>query len=137
MVRNRELAKAHRLPVYILNRSELKQQSLRKVDVAKWKSEPSVLDGLKKVYEVQGYEGIFKDEEGKLWDLRNKDMCPSRSNFMSKSIKEVSELLKKAYQTQLDVLKKEEPYDEAMQVTIINEISKKLEQLNKIYFSNK
>jgi hypothetical protein len=115
----------------------LKQQALRKVDIAKWKSEPSVVDGLKKVYEVQGYEGIFKDEEGKLWDLRNKDMCPSRSNFMAKSIKDVSELLKKAYQAQLDVLKKEEPYDEVVQVTIINEISKKLEQLNKIYFNNK
>ena len=85
---------------------------------------------------MQGFEGVFKDEDGKLWDLRNKELCPCKTNFMSKAIKDLTELLKKAYTNQMDVLKKEEPYDEVQQQSIVNDINKKLEQLNKIYFSN-
>ena len=45
----------------ICNIEKLKEKNLRRVDLSRFKSEPEVVDGLKKVYEQECYSGIFKD----------------------------------------------------------------------------
>ena len=40
---------------------KLKEKNLRRVDLSRFKSEPDIVDGLKKVYEQDCYSGILKD----------------------------------------------------------------------------
>jgi hypothetical protein len=37
--------------------------------------------GLRKVCEIENFRGIFRDTQGKNFDLRPKDICPSLNNF--------------------------------------------------------
>lgn len=60
----------------------LKDQKLRRVEVARWKLEPEEDDqGFKKVFELETFIGVFKDSQGQTYDLRPKDTCPSLNNF--------------------------------------------------------
>jgi hypothetical protein len=54
---------------------------LRRVEVKNWKLEPEEQDGLKKVFEIETYEGVFKDSQGNTYDLRPHETCPSLNNF--------------------------------------------------------
>lgn len=54
---------------------------MRRVEFSKFKSEPDLVDGKLKVYEIEGYSGKFKDASGKTYDLRPMESCPSISNF--------------------------------------------------------
>lgn len=60
--------------------------------------------GLKKVFEVDNYPGVFKDSKGVLYDLRPKETCPSVANFSKKEKSELQTLLMKAYEAQLQQL---------------------------------
>jgi len=52
------------------------------VDVITFKREPELNDaGLRKVYEVHGYKGVFRTAAGDTLDLRPKEGCPSYENM--------------------------------------------------------
>ena len=78
---------------------ELKKRKLRAVALGSFKVEPE-FDGqkLRKVYEVMHFPGVFKDSEGKVYDLRPQDTKPSLNNFLKYDIKTLQSLLLKAYQ---------------------------------------
>ena len=59
----------------------LKQNGLRRVDPKDWKREPEERDGLRKVIELESFTGYFKDSQGRNYDLRPKETCPSLNNF--------------------------------------------------------
>lgn len=63
-------------------RKSLAEHNLRRIEPSKFKTEVDVDGkGLKKVQEVECYPGIFKDTDGKAYDLRPLDSCPSLNNF--------------------------------------------------------
>jgi hypothetical protein len=86
--------------------AKLVEQGLRKVEGGqRFKQEPEVdQDGLKKVYEIDNYPGVFKDSKGQRYDLRPKETCPCTSNFAKKERLELQTLLMKAYEAQLQQL---------------------------------
>ena len=61
----------------------LREQGLRKVDNAKFKNEHEIDEAtkLKKVYQHDDFAGRFKDSEGKNYNLRPMETCPSLTNF--------------------------------------------------------
>ena len=59
---------------------------------------------MKKCIELKGFPLVFIDCDEKLYDLRNKDNCPSYNNLMKKEKKELCELNIKAVTKQLDCL---------------------------------
>lgn len=61
---------------------KLNEKNLRRVDLSRFKSEPDVVEGLKKVYEQDFYSGIFKDAYGNTFDLRPHELGPTLNNFM-------------------------------------------------------
>jgi hypothetical protein len=48
----------------------------------------------KRVCGVDGYEGVYRDAAGVLYDLRPKDSMPCLQNFQKKSVAELQQLLK-------------------------------------------
>ncbi len=51
-------------PVNYNYSDKLKENGLRQVEALRFKSEPEVVDGLKKVYEIECFSGKFKDSKG-------------------------------------------------------------------------
>jgi len=91
---------------------KLKEQNLRQVSIQEWEWVPEVDDkGRKKVYELTQFRGIFRASDGTKYDLRPMDTCPSLNNMLKKDISELYKLLVKAYEGQLEDLKKSK-YDE-------------------------
>jgi hypothetical protein len=79
--------------------SKLKEQGLRRVEFARFKAEPELdADNLKKVYEVEHFEGRYRDSAGVTYDLRPKESCPSLANFSKMQKEELQRLLMKAYE---------------------------------------
>jgi hypothetical protein len=60
----------------------LRDNGLRRVEVRQWKMEQEEVDGLKKVFELETFPGVFKDSQGKTFDLRPMETCPSLNNFL-------------------------------------------------------
>ena len=52
---------------------------------------------------LDGFPGVFKGVDGKVYDLRPKDSCPSFENLKSKPFKYLSVLLEKALDNQIKV----------------------------------
>ncbi|TNV80126.1 hypothetical protein FGO68_gene9975 [Halteria grandinella] len=114
----------------------LKERNLRKVDIARFKHEADVdAEGRLKVFEVEHYQGIFKDAKGKTYDLRPKDTCPSYSNFAKKDKLELQTLLMKAYEQQLqdlfDLNKRSGQYDRIYEVDLIKNLKRKIKKLSR------
>lgn len=63
---------------------------------------------MKKVVELDDFEGVFTDYKGQLYDLRPKDNCPSLLNFKKKEVSELRELVKTALEAQLAALNDQE-----------------------------
>ena len=68
-------------------------QQLREVEQFMWKLEPEVdhtgtniyiyiYIGKKKVFQIEGYPGQYKDSKGKLYDLRPIENAPTKSNLI-------------------------------------------------------
>jgi len=50
----------------------------RRVDISRWKMEPEVdQNGLRKVFEMEWFQGVFKDSQNNTIDVRPSDTCPS------------------------------------------------------------
>jgi len=66
-------------------RDKLKEENLRLVSISDWKFESDKdSEGRNKCIELNGFPGVFRDFQGKCYDLRSRDLCPSYSNFMQK-----------------------------------------------------
>ena len=61
---------------------KLKERGLRMVEIKQWKMEQDEVDGLRKVFELDNFPGVFKDSLGKSYDLRPMETCPSLNNFL-------------------------------------------------------
>mmetsp|Transcript_37651 Transcript_37651/g.97367 ORF Transcript_37651/g.97367 Transcript_37651/m.97367 type:complete len:291 (-) Transcript_37651:144-1016(-) len=86
--------------------AELRKRSLIKVAVEEWEWLPDVnAEGLKKVYMLAQFRGVYRNTQGELIDLRPKETCPCYSNFMKKDLIDLYDLLIKAYENQLAELK--------------------------------
>lgn len=86
--------------------SRLKENKLRQVRVEEWEWLPDVDDqGLRKVYELSQFRGMFRNTSGELIDLRPKDTMPCVNNFMKKDMTTLCQLLLSAYENQLKDLK--------------------------------
>jgi len=85
-------------PVNFDYSQKLKENNLRQVDLSRFKSEPEEVEGLKKVFEIESYSGMFKDSKGHTYDLRPHETCPSLNNFLNKDKTELQPLLMKAYE---------------------------------------
>ena len=83
----------------------LANESLREVKAEVWGKEQNELNGKKKVLQVPGYPGCFRDSKGVFYDLRPKETCPSFENFMKKDMEELLSILLKALENQLKDLK--------------------------------
>ena len=58
------------------------------------------------------FPGMFKDAAGNTYDLRPMETCPSLNNFTRMDKTKLQELLKKAYDKQIETLETlEQPYD--------------------------
>ncbi|KAF8818528.1 hypothetical protein IE077_004331 [Cardiosporidium cionae] len=91
---------------------ELSQKELKCVSLEEWEDlEDLDENGFTKVYEISGFPGVFRDPQGNSIDVRDKDTCPSYSNFMKKSELQLLTLIQEALVNQLDKLK-ESRYDE-------------------------
>lgn len=61
----------------------LARNGLRAIDIESFRMAPEFDPklGLKKVYSVECYEGIYRDLVGNMYDLRPKETAPSLINF--------------------------------------------------------
>lgn len=92
--------------------AELEKMRLRRVSIEEWEwvnEEDS--QARKKAYELSQFRGCFRTSDGKLVDLRPQDTKPSQQNMMKKSLSELYDLIVKAYEKQIEDLKKS-PYNE-------------------------
>jgi len=95
-------------------RAELEKRQLRKVRIEEWEwVAEQDSRGFKKVYELSQFRGVFRDMEGSFIDVRPQESCPCYSNMMKKELADLYQLLVKAYENQLDDLKKS-VYDETL-----------------------
>lgn len=79
--------------------AKLRENNFRKVDFARFKAEPELDDkNFKKVYEIEHFEGRYRDSAGVTYDLRPMESCPSLSNFSRMEKDALQKLLMKAYQ---------------------------------------
>jgi hypothetical protein len=115
--------------------TKLREHGLRRVDQSRFKSEPEVVDGLRKVYEIESYAGLFKDMQGRSYDLRPQETCPSLNNFLKKDRSELQVLLMKAYeeqlQTLLDLHRHGTQYDRLYVVRLIRTLQAKIVRLSR------
>lgn len=84
---------------------ELKKRSLRKVTIQAWEWVPEFdAKGLRKVYGLAQYRGLYRSATGELVDVRPQATCPCFTNFMKKDMPELADLLVTAYEGQLKAL---------------------------------
>ena len=103
---------------------------LRQVPLSHWKMEQDVdQNGLKKVFELEVFPGVFKDANGATYDLRPMDSCPSLNNFTRMERRRLQELLQKAYDAQMEELEHDGGYDRAYEEEVKRAIKKKLYRL--------
>lgn len=108
---------------------------LKLVKSEKFDSAPEVdKKGLRKVKEVESYPGVFQDSEGRVYDLRPLDSCPSISNFMKKDSKELQSLVLQAIENQLGVLTNENevPRPTSFERQMIKELSQHIQYLKSL-----
>lgn len=73
--------------------TELKEKQLRYVSVDKWDKEENILNNQIKVWWVEGFNGVFEDSQGNLYDLRDPSKIISFKTLKAKSIGELVNIL--------------------------------------------
>eukprot|EP00826_Nyctotherus_ovalis_P044126 TRINITY_DN4741_c0_g3_i1.p4 TRINITY_DN4741_c0_g3~~TRINITY_DN4741_c0_g3_i1.p4 ORF type:complete len:104 (-),score=51.59 TRINITY_DN4741_c0_g3_i1:182-493(-) len=86
----------------------------------------------KKVTQLDGYPGVFVDEENELHDLRPKENCPCKANLEKKDVVELAVLLKKCYEGQLKQLKESVKKDKHI-AEVESDVRQRLTRLCSIY----
>ena len=85
--------------------TKLDQLALREVTLENWRLEPNMYLGKTKVVQLRGYAGIFRDSEGRIFDLRDMTDKPSYVNLMKRGKDELRDLLNKAMEIQLETFR--------------------------------
>lgn len=67
-----------------------------------------------KVKPIGGFPGLFQNRRGRIYDLRDKDSCPSYHNLAEKQESELEELLLMALKCQLEILRAQPVVDDAL-----------------------
>jgi len=69
----------------------LRSKKLKRIDLAVWKMHKDEdEDGFKKVFEITGFPGMYKTENGELFDIRPEEGRPSNKYLSSKTEKDLS-----------------------------------------------
>jgi len=76
----------------------------------------------KEVKIFPGYPGVYFNPSG-IQDLRPQDTCPSYDNLNKKSLKELKEILAKAFKNQILQLKSQNPVDTELIFDLQNELN--------------
>ena len=116
----------------------LKSKNLTKVsqaDFQKFKNQENKKN-LKYVYEIENFEGVFRDHDGKNYDLRPSEGRPSLKSFHNYEKKKLQEMLLKAYKDQMDSMLKAEKEKKHFDLKYENEelvpaLKKKIQRLEK------
>lgn len=82
----------------------LAAQGFRQVPIEDFEDEEDVTDGLLKVFSLSGWPGLYRQETGKLVDVRPVEGRPSKDQLMKRSLPELHSLLTVAYEKQLEEL---------------------------------
>lgn len=82
-------------------KEKFKEKKLRQVKLEEWEWVPEEENGLRKVYMLSQFRGLFRNSSGDLIDLRPQETCPCFANFMKKDLPELYDLLAKAYEEQI------------------------------------
>lgn len=91
---------------------ELEKKKLRKVEIPEWDWVPEEdVNGLRKVYELSQFRGLFRNSAGELVDMRPKETCPCFTNFMQKDMIILCDMLMSAYENQMKELLEKSKYD--------------------------
>jgi len=115
-------------PLNVDYNTALKERKLKKIDLNVWKLHPEEDEhGVKKVFEVTGYPGLYKNESGELFDVRPKEGCPCKDTLMAKNEKELAGMLATALKNQLEALKNAEHTDKEL----VSELQKELQRAEK------
>lgn len=77
----------------------LAKNGLRAIDPEQFRAVPEFCPqtGFKKVHPVECFEGIYKDLQGNMYDVRPKETAPSLRNFQRMPLAQLHQLLKRAY----------------------------------------
>ena len=88
----------------------LSENGLKAIDVEAFRAAPEFdpKTGFKKVYPIDCFKGIYRDLQGNMYDLRPRETAPTLMNFQKMQINKLRDLLKTAYQQQLEALKRVE-----------------------------
>lgn len=112
---------------------ELDKRGLELVEPKQLK-EPSTK---KRVVSIEGYQGVYKDAEGHLHDVRPADSCPSLQNFQRMSVADLQMKLNAAYSAQAkqisDMLSGQaQAYDRATEMEIDQSLKLKLSRIGRV-----
>ncbi|EAR90514.3 hypothetical protein TTHERM_00118590 (macronuclear) [Tetrahymena thermophila SB210] len=106
--------------------SALEQNKLRVINKQKFRIEPDLDErGFLKVYEILGFQGMYKDANNKLYDLRPQEGKPSYNNLSRKNESELLSLLKTCYQNQIEQLEMSQVVDQ----NLLDILKKQLEKI--------
>lgn len=61
-------------------------------------------NGLKKVYQLGNFPGIFRDSTNKMLDMRPKDTCPCYANLQRQSMSDLVDFVIRALENQIHIL---------------------------------
>ena len=113
----------------------LKKRSFREVEFATFKAAQDVKGGLKKVYANEYYQGIYTDNQARVYDLRPQESMPSLSNFQKMDIDKLRRLLKTAYEKQKEAIEhakaEQKQYDKQTEEQIEHSLAKKISKVGR------
>lgn len=85
---------------------KLRAEGCKKVRIEEWEWLPEVDDkGLKKVYELSQFRGVYRKANGELLDLRPQETCPCYANLIKWDMAKLYKCLVQALEKQLEDLK--------------------------------
>lgn len=93
-----------------------------------WYKEENIKDGLLKVLPVDNYFGIFQDEQGKCYDLRDPQKLVTFKSLKNKSVNELSNLLYTAVKQQIRALRQSREHYENNLEYALRKLLKKMQE---------
>jgi len=82
--------------------AKLKELKLREVMKVKWRIEDEIdSNGLRKVYPIPGFKGVYKNSAGERIDVRPEEGKPSFNHLATKSTKRLAYMFRKALRNQI------------------------------------
>lgn len=82
----------------------LEKRGCRIVQIKDWNTEPEEENGLKKVYELGQFPGVFRDSNHEMLDMRSKHDCPCFANLAWQPMSNLLTYLIRALDNQIAIL---------------------------------